>query len=216
MSFINKLTSLLRSDKNKGSKKGTIIINILFVVLLILVINPTTKGLLMRGLMKVGLFQPSVPVNAKGAAGNYTGVFRGRDNKVVDLASLKGKVVFVNFWATWCPPCQAEMPSINALYETYKQDTNVVFLVVDADGDVVKSGEFMDKKGYSMPLYVAVGNVSAELFGGSMPTTSVIDKASRLAMNHVGAADYNSTKMHRFIDHLLKRSATDTSAYRVE
>ncbi len=212
---MSKLTSLFSSDKSKN-KKGTIIINILFVVLLILVINPSTKGLLMRGLMKVGLFQPPVPVNEKGVAGNYTGYFRGRDNKMTDIALLKGKVVFVNFWATWCPPCQAEMPSINALYEAYQHNTNVVFLVVDADGDLAKSGEFMDKKEYSMPLYVAVGNVSKELFGGSMPTTSIIDKAGRLAMNHVGAADYNSAKMHKFIDYLVRRSATDTSAYRAE
>ena len=212
---MSKLSSLYTSDKGK-SKKGSIIINILFVVLLILVINPSTKGLLMRGLMKVGLFQPSVPVNSKGTAGHYTGYFRGRNNKMVDVSALQGKVVFVNFWATWCPPCQAEMPSINSLYDTYRNDTNIVFLVVDADGDMTKSGEFMAKHDYQMPLYVAVGNVSKELFDGSMPTTSVIDKSGRLALNHVGAADYNSAKMHRFIDLLIKRAAADTSAYQAE
>src|SRR5690606_3035773 len=62
--------------------------------------------------------------------------FKDKDGKTVSLKSLKGKVVFINFWATWCPPCIHEMPSINELKKTFKGNDNIVFLMVDVDNNI--------------------------------------------------------------------------------
>jgi thiol-disulfide isomerase/thioredoxin len=83
---------------------------------IVLLFVPSAK-LCYCGLMKTGLFQPEVssstskPIQVKDIG------FRDAKGKTVTLSALKGKVVFINFWATWCPPCMAEMPSINTLYQ---------------------------------------------------------------------------------------------------
>src|SRR5690606_5697108 len=101
--------------------------NIGFIVVLILTailaFSPTVKGVMMRGLIKTGLFEPDVsdlkPKEAKPEETNAAPLvpstrLTGENGETIDLAALKGKVIFLNFWATWCPPCIAEMPSVNA------------------------------------------------------------------------------------------------------
>ncbi|HLA52634.1 MAG TPA: TlpA disulfide reductase family protein, partial [Flavitalea sp.] len=97
------------------------ILNLLLVAFLILLlVNPGAKATLIEGLMKLGFYNPDVPSTETAMAlkpGSEGVSFRDGDGKVVSLNSLKGKVVFINFWATWCPPCRAEMPSINKVFK---------------------------------------------------------------------------------------------------
>lgn len=191
--------------------KKNIVSNIttgLFLVFVLTVMfSPDAKGWVMQNLMKVGLFQPELPekrvanppIQVEGAAV----LFKDINGTVIDLASLKGKVVFVNFWATWCPPCIGEMSSINTLYEKYKNHKNVVFIMADVDGTMEKSVKFMKKKGYALPVHVPASSMPKEYFAGSMPTTIILDKEGRLSFHHVGAADYSSPKISVFIDQLL-------------
>src|SRR5690606_5603469 len=88
---------------------------------------PSFKGKVMQGLMKIGLFQPDVPSMSKDQPAaafpsdqeEHNVLFENNNGEVIQLASLKGKVVFINFWATWCPPCIAEMPTIQKLYSAF-------------------------------------------------------------------------------------------------
>lgn len=181
---------------------------LLIVFALILFFSPDAKGWMIQNLMKIGLFQPEVQV--KGAPGqpDLTGgspvLFKDSNGKVIDLASLKGKVVFINFWATWCPPCRAEMPSINKLYKKYKDNKNVVFIMADVDGTIESSTAFMKKKGYVLPVHIPVSSIPEAYFSGSMPTTIILDKQGRLSFDHVGAADYGNPEVTAFIDKLAK------------
>ena len=70
--------------------------------------------------------------------------FKDKSGNVVQLNDLKGKVVFINFWATWCPPCIHELPSIDQLRQSLKDNKDIVFLMVDVDGDIDKSSAFME------------------------------------------------------------------------
>lgn len=198
----------LGHDKNmKKSTINNIFTGILIVFVLILVFSPDAKGWVIQSLMKVGLFQPKVSeIKADEASAEVSGagvLFKDSEGKVIDLASLKGKVVFVNFWATWCPPCIAEMPSINGLYKKHKDNNNVVFIMADVDGTMDKSLKFMKKKKYMLPVHVPASSMPKEYFAGSMPTTIILDKEGRLSFHHVGAADYSSPKISSFIDQLL-------------
>ena len=178
--------------------------NILFVsLLLILVFVPSAKAFMLRGLMEIGLFKPDAPLESNlGPAKDLSGIrFTDRQGKTVDLESLKGKVIFLNFWATWCPPCQAEMPSINKLYSQFKNDPKVVFLLVDADSDLPKAQKFLDKKKYDLPVYQVASNIPEQLFKGSLPTTIVFDKKGRVSFNEEGAANYANQK---FVDFILQ------------
>ena len=135
--------------------------------------------------------------------GDLSGIrFKDASGKVIDLGDLQGKVVFLNFWATWCPPCRAEMPSINKLYEQFKDDKDVVFLFVDADQDLDKAQKYMDKKAYKLPVYIADSTIPSKLFRGALPTTIVFDKAGRVSYNESGAANYASSKFIAFLEKL--------------
>lgn len=181
------------------------IINAVFIALfLIILFVPSAKAFLMQGLMEIGLFKPKTePIAAGTPPADLSGIkFEDKSGKTVDLGSLKGKVIFVNFWATWCPPCLAEMPSINKLYERYKRDKDVVFIMVDADSNLAKAQKYMDSRSYGMPVYSVASNIPENLFKGALPTTIVFDKQGRISYNESGAANYASSKFIEFIEQL--------------
>ena len=180
--------------------------NGLFIaVLLVLIFVPSAKAYVMQGLMQVGLFKPHTEGPAAGKVMELSGiVFKDAEGNRTDLGDLKGKVIFLNFWATWCPPCQAEMPSVNKLYEQYKNDKNVVFLFVDADGDFAKSKKFLERKKYNLPVYAIGGDIPKEIFEGSLPTTVVFDKMGRISYKGEGAANYADQKFLDFMGKLTQ------------
>ncbi|MCF6404211.1 TlpA family protein disulfide reductase [Chitinophaga filiformis] len=179
-------------------------IMVLFLVLVL--VNPSVKAGVMQGLMKVGLFQPAMPeeVNTESEIAADMS-FTDGEGKTFTLSSLRGKVVFLNFWATWCPPCRAEMPSINALYEQFKDNKNVIFLTVDTDGNYKKANSFLKKHQYSLPLYVADSQIPGDLLGRSIPTTVIINKKGQIAYRHEGAADYGNEKFMRYFQQYISK-----------
>lgn len=189
---------------SKNFFKKNVLNVILITGLLVLLFVPPAKAFLLRGLMEIGLFKPSLAEKQPAASSLNLAAVRFSDakGKVIDLQSLKGKVVFLNFWATWCPPCQAEMPSINKLYLQFKADPNVVFIMVDADSDLPKAQKFLNKKNYAMPVYAVAGDIPEQLFKGSLPTTVVFDKQGRISYNEEGAANYAHKKFVAFIEQL--------------
>ncbi|MEE1947268.1 TlpA disulfide reductase family protein [Pedobacter sp. KR3-3] len=180
------------------------VINGLFIGLLaLLLFVPSAKALVIRGLMEIGLYNPEVASKPVAAKPDLSGIrFKDAKGKTLSLADLEGKVIFLNFWATWCPPCLAEMPSVNKLYEQYKNDSEVVFLLVDADSDFAKSQAYMDRKKYALPVYNFASNLPETLFKGTLPTTVVFDKKGRLSYRGEGAANYASKKFVDFIEQL--------------
>jgi thiol-disulfide isomerase/thioredoxin len=176
----------------------------LVVLLLVLAFVPPAKALVLEGLMKVGFFKPDIDNHSPAEeTGNLSGIrFRDKAGKIVDLGNLRGKVIFLNFWATWCPPCLAEMSGVNKLYEHFKSDDQVIFLLADADGDLDKSQKFMDRKHYQLPVYIAASAIPEQLFKGSLPTTIVFDKKGRISYQESGAANYGDVNFIRFINKL--------------
>ena len=179
--------------------------NILFILVIgLFVINPNAKAWLIRGIMKIGFLQPGVEksVPLQMSPDMHLKSFEGQS---VKLSALKGKLVFLNFWATWCPPCLAEMPAINELYNEFTSDPNVVFLMIDADNDPAKSKRFFEKNGYRSPLYFLTAVPPAELYAGTLPTTVVISKSGEIVFREKGAADYASRSFKDFIEELANQ-----------
>lgn len=123
------------------------------------------------------------------------------DSNEITFNQFKGKVIFVNFWATWCPPCIAEMPSLEDLYKDYKND--VVFLFV-ANDDPKKVTKFIADKSYSHPVYYQLTEVPKELLSTLLPTTYIINKQGEIVVNKTGAADWDSGKVRDMLDKLIK------------
>jgi len=192
--------------KKKWFSVSNIITAVMVVFLAAMVISPEVKGWTIQTLMKVGLFQPKIDKQPGEASAEALPnvFFRKGDGKTVDLASLKGKVIFINFWATWCPPCIAEMPSINALYGKFKDNKNVVFLMVDVDGNYQKSDSFMKKHHYDLEVISPAGEIPPVFMQGAVPTTVILDKEGKMVYRQEGAADYNSPELVDMISQLSR------------
>ena len=181
-------------------------INILFAgFILLLVFNPRTKSWLLQQLVSVGLFKPEIKKEGvkeiSAADTNFS--FTDAAGKTTSTAELKGKVVFINFWASWCPPCQAEMPSLEALYKKLKEDDRFVFLFINEDEDKTKAIKYLEKNNYTMPLYSSTGNVPAEIYSGSLPTTIVLNKEGKVVLKKDGMAGYNTDAFIQQLKELL-------------
>ena len=185
-------------------KKLTIsnLLNGVFIILVLIVFfNPSTKALFIRGLMQVGLFQPDIsqPIKTADNASLPKISFQNAEGKMLNLRDQKGKVIFMNFWATWCPPCLAEMPSINELHEKLKGNQNIIFIMVDADHDFTKSVPFMKLHQYMLPLYEANDEIPESILGGSIPTTVIFNKNGQIVFRHEGAGDYSGSQVTNYL-----------------
>lgn len=131
--------------------------------------------------------------------------FLDEHKKAVALNDLKGKVVFINFWATWCPPCVREMPSINNLKKHYKNNKDLVFLMVDVDGNYDVSKKFMEKNNLDLPLYMPNGEIPSRFLGNSIPTTVILDKTGKMVARIEGGRDYMAPEIISSMDDLLEK-----------
>lgn len=169
---------------------------------MIVVLNPDAKAGILNGLMRLGFFSASAEAVSRTPVREEIS-FRSPTGDELVLSDLKGKVVFINFWATWCPPCRAEMPSISKLYKHYKANPSIVFITADADGKLEKSQKFLNRKKYELPLYAVNSAVPASIFSGTLPTTLVIDKKGAIVFRHEGLADYGDAKFSAFLDQII-------------
>jgi thiol-disulfide isomerase/thioredoxin len=113
----------------------------------------------------------------------------GLDGKPVTLADSKGKVVLVNFWATWCGPCRAEVPDLVELQNKYKDRLQILGLVVDDDDrDAIK--KFAEQFGINYPVAIATDELRLQ-YGGipALPTSFVLDSEGRIVQKHEGLRD---------------------------
>lgn len=125
------------------------------------------------------------------------------DGKAANLSDFKGKVIFVNLWATWCPPCIAEMPSIHKLYGKIKSE-DMVFAMISIDEDFAKAQKFVRKKDYTFPVYGLQGGLPVDFETSSIPTTFVIDRSGKIVLRKEGMAKYDTEEFRNFLEGLLK------------
>ncbi len=121
-----------------------------------------------------------------------------------NFKSLKGKVIFLNFWATWCPPCIGEMPQIQELYDKFKNNEDVVFLLVSNE-DLSKIKTFISNKEYSFPVYSSRYKAPEIFASKSIPTTFLIDKNGIIKVKETGAKNWGGEKMEQIITDLINK-----------
>ena len=122
------------------------------------------------------------------------------------LDDYLGKVIVVNFWATWCVPCVKEMPSFESLYRRYRSQ-GLTLLAVSLDkGDSSKVQEFADKHKLSFPILLDTEGVAEKLYPSfSIPFTYVVDKQGRVVARVDGAKNWESSETFEAVEHLLKQ-----------
>ena len=118
------------------------------------------------------------------------------------LHSLRGSVVLLNLWATWCPPCRAEMPSLENLWKRFHDRPDIAILCISDEVLVdVRSHPF--PKTVAMPLYVFTSDVPAELTVPGLPTTFIFDREGRLVFKHTGMAQWDAPEVVAYLEELL-------------
>lgn len=125
------------------------------------------------------------------------------DGTPVRLSGLRGKVVFLNFWATWCPPCREEMPSMEALYRRFR-GKDLEFLALDIQEGNSEVAAFMKQQGLSFPAALdSAGRISAEYGVRGIPSTFIIDRAGNVIASVVGGRDWNTEAVFAALELLI-------------
>jgi thiol-disulfide isomerase/thioredoxin len=130
------------------------------------------------------------------------------DGKTRSLSEFKGKVVMLNFWATWCPPCRREIPSMEAVYQQLKNSDFVVLAVNEwepVDMVLAYLGQLEVMPSFPI-LFDSTGKVAEQYKVKGVPTTVILDRQGRVAYRAVGGRDYEHPEVVGLIQALLKKN----------
>lgn len=127
------------------------------------------------------------------------------DGSTLKLSDLKGKVVLLNFWATWCPPCREEIPSMMKLNRLMAgKPFQMVAVSIDEGGKTVLES-FFKETGYSLPTYLDESGVSVKSYGVTgVPESFIIDRNGVLAKKVIGGFAWDSPEAVSFLEGLMK------------
>lgn len=158
-----------------------------------------------RLVLATGVITPSELAEKDKVPADYNFKLLDLQGNSLDFKDLKGKVIFINFWASWCAPCIAEMPSINNLYEEMKDVENIEFVMISLDQDESKARRFIEKKDYDLPFYFPdYNNLIPKVYEApSIPTTFVISMDGIIDSKKVGMANYNTKSFKKYLNKLL-------------
>lgn len=129
----------------------------------------------------------------------------GLNGKKVQLHGLKGNVILLNFWATWCGPCKEEMPSMEALYRQYKERDFILLTISVDQGSPEPTRKFIQQNGYHFSVLFDPAGKTLDLFGvDRIPATLVINKKGKILGRAIGPRDWSQPDVFSFIDRLLE------------
>ncbi len=176
--------------KNSASKKLNIIFSLMLIIIMFSVFSITKKSYAANS----NAIAPNF--NLKVLNHNFSGY------KNINLSALKGKVVLVNFWATWCPPCRAEIPSLISFYNKNKSKN---FIIVGINVNVTKKGVRAFTHQYKMdyPVVHATSKVLHAYNGMAIPQTFFISKTGKIAFHWKGMLPKSVLSI--VSEHLMKK-----------
>ena len=201
---------MAKNKKKKSTKRTLLEYGIIAIVALTLYatgLHTEVIGFMQRGLLATGLITPKIEnkhqnetenVTTTATPADFNLMLMDEDGNPLSLADFKGKAIFMNMWATWCPPCIAEMPNINKLYKEMGHDVAFVMVSLDEDFETAKS--FNNRKGFDLPIYTLQSRRPAMYQSTTVPTTYVISADGNLMLTHKGMANYNTSKFRSFLE----------------
>ncbi|MVZ67626.1 redoxin domain-containing protein [Sphingobacterium sp. DK4209] len=178
---------------------------VLGLVIVLLIVSPDAKAWALRQIMKTGIFNAKIEEQASDLKQIHDFSYSDEQGNVFSTERLRGKVVFINFWASWCPPCRAEFPSIQTLYERFKDHPQVEFIMINQDDDVAVGKNYLQNEGLTVPIHRLNGPLSHEIYTGSLPTTLIFAKDGSIRFKHEGFANYASSNFMEQIESLIKK-----------
>ncbi|MTI87371.1 MAG: TlpA family protein disulfide reductase [Balneolaceae bacterium] len=159
-------------------------------------------GKLQSVFLYTGLISPDTELaEAPASPADYDMPLLSLDGERTTLEAFEGKTIFLNFWATWCPPCIAEMPNIQSLYEDIASE-DIVFVMLSLDKDPQKARDFIARKDFTFPVYSLDGRRPIAYNSEVVPTTYVISPDGSIMLKHQGMANYDSREFRTFLHNI--------------
>lgn len=126
--------------------------------------------------------------------------FRMRNGRgeIVDLSQFRGKKVFVNLWATWCPPCRAEIPSIESLGAKTDR-SKVEFVMLSLDDNFDKAKTYAANNNMKLPVYYPAADLPQLFVTEGIPMTIIFNEKGEIVFNQVGSSDYDTPKFQELL-----------------
>jgi len=188
--------------KKSSGKKELVEWGILLSVIAILYatgLHVPVIGNLQRVLLWTGLMSPDTELSqSEYRTANYNLPLLSLTDESLLLEEFEDKTIFLNFWATWCPPCIAEMPNIQSLYEDVKSDS-IEFVMVSLDEDHQRTRDYLERKGYTFPVYFLNGRKPGTYNSTVVPTTYIISPDGNIVSERRGMANYNTSTFKDFL-----------------
>ena len=184
--------------KFRKPKKSDVI---LLVIIALLIIPQTRQPIQIAMHSVLSKFGPSIIDKEDQKIVSYSSwKLRDLEGNEINYSNTKGEIVFMNLWATWCPPCIAEFQGIQDLYDDYKDKVTFI-MVSDESPETIK--KFLTRKGYDIQIFNPLTNYPDDFNPRSIPRTFIIDKESHIVVDKKGAANWNSDKVREQLDELL-------------
>ncbi|WP_026452442.1 TlpA family protein disulfide reductase [Aequorivita capsosiphonis] len=183
---------------------GLVIFGIYFSGIHTEVIGFAQRGLLATGVMNPNLEQidqAAEPIKALVTKADFNMKLVNSKGETVSLEQYRGKTIFINFWATWCPPCVAEMPGINDMYNDIDTD-KIEVIMVSFDRKFDKAIQYKNSNSFDFEVYAPAAAIPQMYNSQSIPTTFIIDSKGDLVFTHKGMADYNRADFKEFLKSL--------------
>ena len=185
-------------------KKFGRIFGIFSFTLMLFLLNPLFGGDPARGDTHFMEALAIVRFDEKIKAQNF--ILQDLNGNKVSMEDYRGKIVFLNFWATWCPPCRVEMPSMEKLYNEFKSK-DFTILAIDLQEDAATVKTFKEQYKLNFPILLDSDGSVALIYGAmSIPTTYLIDRDGYLLGGALGPRDWATEDAFELINHLLKIS----------
>jgi thiol-disulfide isomerase/thioredoxin len=197
-------------DFSLGRSLGTWFLSLIF----------TTISMMLLGLvgfytfMRPRYYQKylhKTPLHEAHRAADFNWSLETLDGRRLSMKEWKGKVIFLNFWATWCFPCRMEMPSIQKLYDQLKANPHIVFAIVSQESPETVQ-KFLKQTNYTFPMYVSKESIPAPFVSPSIPITFIISPEGQIVAEHSGATQWDTDGNSRFLQELVTSSTTALSA----
>lgn len=177
--------------------------NLILLCLIIFLILPGTRELILVGFNRLIAFEPeTISEEKREVLKDYDWELVTLSGERMNFSEAKGKVIILNFWATWCPPCIAEMPSLQTLYEEFGEKVEF-FFISQEETEVLR--QFMINRNYSFPVMKPLSGPPGLLSSDVLPTTYIISSEGEIIVRKEGAADWDDPDFIKFLEDLLRK-----------
>lgn len=175
--------------------------NILFFAVVLLFIIPSSRIVIQSKMASIFSTSPNIiATEEREQMSSYNLVLKDLYEQTVNLKQSEGRPILINFWATWCAPCLAELPDLNKLHKRFKNEVDFYFVSQESEKMLNK---FIKSKNYNLPIYIQQTQLPKPLNNEALPSTYLIHPNGKIIAKATGAAKWNDKNIHEIIESML-------------